>query len=161
MKKHNRILSVSISIIFVAMLILLRPGAPLSAQDPSEQINDAAMKLMQFCNDPAKVGLDEHAAAVLTDYVIGPKQSKEHSLPSLNDGTGAYFEFDTKITFPRFMEYSYNPFIPPVITRPSSLRYSIWSAPRGDQLRLPASWKRIPPGGAPVRYARPQYLRLP
>jgi hypothetical protein len=150
MKKHNCILSASIGIIFMAMLILLRPGAPLSAQDPSEQINDAAMKLMQFCNDPAKVGLDEHAAAVLADYVIGPKQSKEHSLPALNDGTGAYFEFDTKITFPRFMEYSYSPFIPPVITRPSSLRYSIWSAPRGDQLRLPASWKRIPTGGAPV-----------
>lgn len=150
MKKHNHFLSISVGIVVTMMLVLLHPAAALSAPDHYDQINDAALKLMQFCNDPAKVGLDEHAAAVLADYVIGPKQSKEHSLPDLRDGTGAYLEFDTKIAFPRFMDYSYTPLIPPVITRPSSLRYSIWSAPRGETLKLPASWKRLPPGAAPV-----------
>ena len=149
MKKYYPILSSSVAIIVLMMVILLHPAVGLSASDHYDQILEASGKMMQFCNDP-KVGLDEHAAAVLADYVIGQKQAKEHSLPDFRDGTGAYMEFDTKITFPKFMDYSYNPLIPPVITRPSSLRYSIWSAPRGETLKLPASWKRLPPGSAPV-----------
>jgi len=148
MRKYNAILSLS-AVIVAMMVILFHPAAAFSSPDHYDQLLDAAGKMLQFCNDP-KVGLDEHAAAVLADYVAGPKQSKEHSLPDFRDGTGAYTEFDTRITFPRFMDYSYNPLIPPVITRPSSLRYSIWSAPRGETLKLPTSWKRVPPGAPPV-----------
>ncbi|MCX5807089.1 MAG: hypothetical protein NT010_13680 [Proteobacteria bacterium] len=107
------------------------------------------MKLVQFCVEP-KAGLDEQAVAVLVDYVLGSKQSKEYALPKSMDSTGAYFEFDTKISFPRFIEYSYHPFIPPVVTRPSSLRYSIWTNSRGESQKLPNSWKPVPSGGVPV-----------
>ena len=149
MKIPRRIVSLSIGIVITIMLVLINPGAAFSAKDHYDQIADAAEKLLKFCNDP-KVGLDEQAAAVLADYVMSQKPSKEHALPEFRDGTGAYLEFDTKITFQKFMEYSYNPLIPPVITRPSSLRYSIWSAPRGEMVKLPSNWKKVPPGGAPV-----------
>jgi hypothetical protein len=104
---------------------------------------------VQFCIDP-KVGLDENAVAILADYVLSSKQTREDALPKSLECTGAYYEFDTKITFPRLIEYSYNPFIPPVITRPSSLRYSTWTSPRGETQTLPTSWKPIPPSGIPV-----------
>jgi hypothetical protein len=48
------------------------------------------------------------------------------------------------------MKYSYDPVIPSAITRPSSLRYSIWTAPGGDTQKLPSHWKPVHPGSRPV-----------
>ena len=78
------------------------------------------------------------------------RQGKEDALPESLDCPGAYYEFDTKITFPRFMEYSYNAFIPSVVTRPSSLRYSLWSGSRGEIPKLPGNWKPVPANGTPL-----------
>ena len=150
MRRHSHIRPIWGVIILVLLVIVLnRPAPALSSTDPSVAVNEAAMKLVQFCIDP-KTGLDEHAVTVLLDHVLSPKQTKEYTLPKSLDSTGAYYEFDTKTTFPRFMEYSYNPLIPPVVTRPSSVRYSIWTTPRSETQKLPLSWKAIPPGGAPV-----------
>ena len=135
--------------LLMLLILLHKPIAGLSSTDPSVPINEAAMKLVEFCIDP-EVGLDEHAITVLVDHVLSPKQTREYALPKLLDSNGAYVEFDTKTTFPRFIEYSYNPLIPPVITRPSSLRYAIWSTPRSETQKLPASWEQVPPGGAPI-----------
>jgi hypothetical protein len=84
------------------------------------------------------------------DHVLSSKQEREYTLPKSLECTGAYYEFDTKIAFPRFIEYSYNPLIPAVITRPSSLRYSSWAAPRGETQKLPNSWKPVAPAGLPI-----------
>ena len=129
--------------------ILYQPVVAFSLTDISSPINDAAMQLVQFCIEP-KVGLDEGAVAALVDYVLSSKQNREYSLPKSRECTGAYREFDTKITFPRFIEYSYNPLIPPVVTRPSSLRYSTWTNTRDESQKLPSSWKPVPPAGVPV-----------
>lgn len=136
-------------ILLVLLALLCAPSWTFASTDQLEAVHEAAEKLFRFCIDPGKTSLDERTLDVLADYVMGAKQTKEHAVPSLRDGTGAYFEFDTKITFPRFVEYSYSSLVPPVITRPSSLRYSIWTTPRGA-LKLPATWKRIPSGGSPV-----------
>jgi hypothetical protein len=136
----------------VLTLLLISPHqsvVALSTTDAFRPVHDAAMKLVQFCIDP-KAGLDENAVAILADYVLSSKQTRERGLPKALECTGAYYEFDTKVTFPLLIEYSYNPFIPPVITRPSSLRYSTWAAPRGETQKLPTSWKPIPSGGAPI-----------
>ncbi len=135
--------------VILALLLMLITCSVVTAS-PSDSIDDAVSKLVQFCAEP-KGPVDEHAATVLVEYVLNSKQSKEHALSKLLDSTGAYYEFDTKIGFSRFMEYSYNPFIPPTVTRPSSLRYSIWSTPKGGEAhRLPTNWKPVPSGGAPV-----------
>jgi len=122
--------------------------ATLDAQMP---VNEAVAHLVQFCADP-KTSLDERAIAVLVDYVLAekPQKDKEKPLSEIQKCTGAYYEFDAKVTFPRFMEYSYTSQIPGVITRPSSLRYSIWQPSRGGVNPLPVSWKTVPPGGDPV-----------
>jgi hypothetical protein len=136
----------------VLTLLLISPHqsvVALSTTDAFRPINDSAMKLVQFCIDP-KAGLDDNAVAILADYVVSSKQTRERGLPKALECTGAYYEFDTKVTFPLLIEYSYNPFIPPGITRPSSLRYSTWTAPRGETQKLPTSWKLIPSGGAPI-----------
>ncbi len=107
------------------------------------------MRLVQYCSDP-KTGLDEQTVATLADYVLTSKNNREYSLPESNQCYGAYYEFDTKIALSRFLEYSYNSLIPSNITRPSSLRYSIWSNPRSDMHKMPGSWSAIPPDGPPV-----------
>ena len=76
-----------------------------SAEVPDLSINDAAMQLVQFCLDP-KAGFDEHAVATLVEHVLSPKQSKESPLSKSQGATGAYYEFDTRTAFPRFIEYS-------------------------------------------------------
>jgi hypothetical protein len=116
---------------------------------PHGSMNDAAMHLVQFCNDP-KVVLDERAVAMLVDYVLSAKKNVDHALPDSDGCPGAYQEFDTKISFLRFMEYSYSSRIPAALTRPSSLRYSLWSGSRGHAQKLPGSWKALPPNGSPV-----------
>ncbi|MDQ5985465.1 MAG: hypothetical protein CSYNP_01175 [Syntrophus sp. SKADARSKE-3] len=135
----------------LALLVLISHSyigglCPAYATDP---IDEAAMKMVKFCMDP-KSGLDERVVATLVDYVLEGKSQKEHALSKSMDCTGAYYEFDTKITFPRFMKYSYDPVIPSAITRPSSLRYSIWTAPGGDTQKLPSYWKPVHPGSHPV-----------
>jgi len=148
-KRHHFFRPVLAIILLVFLLLTLtRSMAALSA-DTSSSLNESAMKLVRFSMDP-KTGLDENSFAILVDYVLSSKPAKEKGLPKSNDCTGAYYEFDTKITFPRMVEYSYSPFIPPVITRPSSLRYSTWTAPRVDTQKLPQGWKPVPPGGSPI-----------
>ena len=137
-------------ILLALLLILLHQ--PVVAQSPTDALSpvtDAAMKLVQFCIEP-KVGFDEQAVGTLVDHVLSSKQDREYALQKSLECTGAYYEFDTKIAFPRFIEYSYNPLIPAVITRPSSLRYSFWTAPRGETQKLPNNWKPVRPAGVPV-----------
>jgi len=140
-----------LSCIVLALLLIMlhRPAVALSDIDTSIPINDAAMKLVQFCIEP-KVGLDENAVATLVDFVLSSKQSREYALPKSLESTGTYYEFDTKIAFPRFLEYSYSPLVPSAITRPSSLRYSVWTHPQSENQKPPNSWQPVPPAGTPV-----------
>jgi hypothetical protein len=137
------------SVLSMLLILLFQPSAVFSLTDDFNPVKDAAMKLVQLCDEP-KVGLDEHAVATLVNYVLTAKKNNEYTLPASQGCTGAYYEFDTKITFPRFIEYSYSPFILSVITRPSSLRYSFWTTFRNETERLPTSWKPVLPGGTPV-----------
>ena len=140
----------SIAMILSLMTIFQhQPALALSPSDSSSPIPSAAMKLVQFCADP-KAGLDAQAVATLVDYVLGPKSNKEGDLPKLQECPGAYYEFDTKIPFPSFMEYSYSPQIPSVLTRPSSMRYSLWTGPQGESQKMPSIWKLATTAGKPV-----------
>jgi hypothetical protein len=48
------------------------------------------------------------------------------------------------------MEYSFNALIPSAVTRPSSLRYSLWRDPQGKIQKLPNMWKPLPQAGKPL-----------
>jgi hypothetical protein len=133
----------------LVLLIAIPPAPAASLTDVPGAVSDAAVQLVQYCTD-SKVGLDEQAVAILVDYVLTSKHGGEYSLPKSNQCHGAYYEFDTKIAFFRFMEYSYSSLVPSIVARPSSLRYSIWSNPRRDMHEMPSSWGAIPPAGAPV-----------
>ena len=126
-----------------------QPALALPLSDSSSPIPAAAMKLVQFCADP-KTGLDAQAVATLVDYVLGPKSNKEADLPKLKGTPGAYYEFDTRINFSSFLQYSYSNQIPPVLTSPASLRYSVWTGIQGESQKMPGSWKLVPPAGKPV-----------
>lgn len=136
--------------LLLALLFIMayRPAAAAALTDVPDRVNDAAMQLVRHCSYP-RASLNEQAAAILVDYVLSSKQSREHSLPKSDQCSGVYYEFDIRMAFPRFAEYSYNPLIPSSITRPASLRYSIWSNPRGDMSKMPGNWT-APPGGTPV-----------
>ncbi len=133
--------------LMVSLLILFQyqPAFASSPSDSSSPIPVAAMKLVAFCADP-KTGLDARAVATLVDYVLEPKSNKETALPTIQESTGAYYEFDTAINFASFLQYSYTSKIPSAIMSPSSLRYSLWK----DSQTLPGSWKAQLPGGKPV-----------
>jgi hypothetical protein len=119
-----------------------QPALAIPLSDSSSPIPIAAMKLVQFCADP-KVGLDAQAVATLVDYVLGPKSNKEADLPKLQEAPGAYYEFDTRINFSSFLQYSYSNQIPSVLTSPSSLRYSLWTGLQGEAQKMPSSWKLV------------------
>jgi hypothetical protein len=121
----------------------------VSLSDSSNPIPTAAMKLVQFCADP-KAGLDAQAVSTLVNYVLGPKPNKEVDLPKLQECPGAYYEFDTKISLLSFMEYSYSPNIPSVLTRPSSMRYSLWTGSQGASQKIPSNWRVATTTGKPV-----------
>ena len=140
---------ISLIVLLSVPLLFFRPVAALSAGDGQMSVNDAVIRLVKFCGDP-KTGLDEQSVATLVDYVLNPKQRREYALPNSLGCPGAYYEFDMKITFPRFIEYSYSSLVPSVVTRPSSLRYSLWRGHRGEAQKLPVRWKPVPSGGDPV-----------
>ena len=137
--------------VMFSLMVLFQhqPALALSPSDSSSPIPTAAMKLVQFCDDP-KVGLDAHAVATLVDYVLRPTLNKEADLPKLQECPEAYYEFDTKITFPRFLKYAYNPQIPAILTRPSSMRYSLWTASQVKSHKMPIRWRLASTTGVPV-----------
>ena len=141
--------------LLIALMILLltifqqQPAVAVPISDSSSPIPAAAMKLVQFCVDP-KVGLDAQAVATLVDYVLESKSIKESDLPKIKEAPGAYYEFDTRINFSSFMQYSYNNQIPSALTSPASLRYSLWTGLKGELQNMPSSWKLVPPAGKPV-----------
>jgi hypothetical protein len=137
------------SVLILLNVFHLRYAAAFSSADDFNPVKDAAMKFVQFCIEQ-KTSLDEEAVATLVEYVLAQKKNNEFVLPKAQGCPGAYYEFDTKIAFPRFLEYSYSPSIMSVITRPSSLRYSFWATSRDETKRMPVSWKQVPLGGTPV-----------
>ncbi len=139
----------SIALIFLLMTISSHQPALAGSSDISGAVPAAAMKLVQFCADP-KTGLDVQAVATLVDYVLLSKSKKEVDLPVLQECPGAYYEFDTRITFPHFLEYSYNPQIPSALTRPSSMRYSLWTGLPGESQKMPDVSRLAFPAGEPV-----------
>jgi hypothetical protein len=141
-------------LLIASMILLLtmsqyRQAMAISLTDSASPVPAAAMKLIGFCANP-KGGLDAQAVATLVDYVLESKTNKEAALPKLKETPGAYYEFDTRINFSSFLQYSYSNPIPSVITSPASLRYSIWTGIQGESQKKPASWKIIPPAGKPV-----------
>ena len=138
----------------VLTLLLIAPpltALSFSSEAPDRPVYDAAMRLVQFCNNPG-AGLDERDVATLADYVLRPKKDKAQPLAESAGSTGAYHEFDTKIPFSRFMAYSYNALIPQAVTRPSSLRYSLWRNAGGSAHPLPGTWTPISAAGKPLIY---------
>ncbi|MFH1079548.1 MAG: hypothetical protein V1766_04715 [Pseudomonadota bacterium] len=150
MKKRTYLRPIWVSLALTLLFITAHlVAAALSSAESRKSIDDAALHLVQFCNDP-KVGLDEQDIATLADYVLSSKNNKEHPLPESQGCPGAYQEFDTKSNFRRIMQYSYNARIPSVVTRPSSLRYSLWRVSQDQARNLSGDWHPIPANGAPV-----------
>ena len=141
-------LSIPLIFLFVA-LFHLEPAHALTVSDAAHPVPLAAMKLVQFGADP-KAGLDMQAVATLVDYVLGSKPNKEASLPVVQKAPGAYCEFDTRINFSNFLNYSYNNQIPAAVTSPSSLRYSVWNGQQGKLQPLPSNWILASPDGKPA-----------
>ena len=137
--------------LMISLLVIFQHQSALaiSISNSSSPIPTAAMKLVGFCADP-KVGLDARAVATLVDYVLESKSNKEADLPKFQETPGAYYEFDTRINFSSFMQYSYSNQIPSVLTNPASLRYSVWTGIKGESQKMPGSWKMVPPAGKPV-----------
>lgn len=150
MKRRASILFIlTCSALVLIGVLQSRYAVAFSSADDLNSVKEAAMKLVQFCVEQ-KTSLDEQTAAVLVEYVLKQKKDNEFVLPKAQGCPGAYYEFDTKIGFQRFLEYSYSPFIMSVITRPSSLRYSFWTTSRDEAKRMPANWKQVQPGGTPI-----------
>lgn len=141
-------------VVFILTLCLanyfcIQPAWAASLSDPSHPVPAAALKIVGFAGD-AKAPLDAPAVAALVDFVLSAKQSKEAALPKVQDTPGAYYEFDTRISFSRFMQYAYSGHIPAVLTSPSSLRYSIWNGQAEKHSRLPSQWVPVAPDGKPL-----------
>ena len=155
MKKRTTNPASGLRWLLIALIISLltifqyQPALTIPLSDSSSPIPAAAMKLVQFCADP-KVGLDTQAIATLVDYVLGPKSNKEADLPKIQEVPGAYYEFDTRINFSSFLQYSYNSKIPSALTSPASLRYSLWTGLKGESQNMPSSWKSVAPADKPV-----------
>ena len=143
-----RRLSIPLIILLLA-IFQLQPALAVPVSDSSQAVPAAAMKLVGFGTDP-KAGLDAQAVATLVDYVLGSKPNKETDLPTFQKAPGAYYEFDTRISFSNFLQYSYSNQIPSVLTSPSSLRYSLWNGQQGKLQTLPNSWILASPDGKPT-----------
>lgn len=148
--KVQMIRYLGIALAISLLIVSHHPSAQsLSVSDPSSPIPAAAMKLVAFGADP-NAALDAQAIAALVDFVLEPKQSKEAGLPKIRKATGAYYEFDTRISFSSFLQYAHSSQIPSVLTSPASLRYSRWTGVQGEIQKLPASWKLALPNARPV-----------
>ena len=137
--------------LIISLLAIFQHQSALavSLTDAASPVPAAALKLVGFCANP-KAGLDAQAVATLVDYVLESKSTKESDLPKIKETPGAYYEFDTRINFVSFLQYSYNNQVPSALTSPSSLRYSVWTGLPGELQKIPASWKLVPPTGKPV-----------
>lgn len=137
--------------LIISLLAIFQHQSALavSLTDAASPVPAAALKLVGFCANP-KAGLDAQAVATLVDYVLESKSTKESDLPKIKETPGAYYEFDTRINFVSFLQYSYNNQVPSALTSPSSLRYSVWTGLPGELQKIPASWKLVPPAGKPV-----------
>jgi hypothetical protein len=136
--------------LFVFSLAFALPDARAqSLSDRSSPVTAAAVKLIDFAMD-SKSAIDVKAMATLADYVIESKTAREAELPKIRKAIGAYYEFDTRIDFLTFLQYSYTNQIPTALTSPASLRYSLWRGAAGEAHQLPESWKLPAPDATPL-----------
>lgn len=136
-------------IILLLAVFPLQPAMAAPLSDSGQDVPAAALKLIGFGSD-SRTALDVNAVAVLVDYVLGAKPAHESVLPKFNQAPGAYYEFDTLITFPSFIQYAYSGQIPAILTSPSSLRYSLWNGLGGKNPKLPSKWLPVAVDGKPL-----------
>jgi len=145
---HAMKLCISAVMLFMILVCFCAVGNALASGNEAE-VSAAAMKMVDFASNKAGVP-DYQAATTLVDYVLAKKGFSQTALPQNRDAHGGYYEFDTRIDFAGFMQYAYSGQIPAVLTSPSSLRYSRWSAQKKKYEQLPAKWSVIPAGGKPL-----------
>ncbi len=153
-KYHRFTIVVSILLSVLALSNLTAYAAP--STEPGKNVTDAVLRLVKNCQD-RKTGFDQRDIAVIVDYVLSQKQQHEYALPESQKCPGAYQEFDTRASFSRFMDYSYNSLIPSSVTRPSSLRFSLWNSAQGKGQKLPTHWKSMSANTQPLILHGHQY----
>ena len=130
-------------------LILMLPQSARAQSVSASGASAAAMKLIDFAVNTQNP-LDVQAVETLVDYVLDAKSHQEGELPKIRQATGAYYEFDTRIDFARFLQYTYSNQVPSAMTSPASLRYSIWSSRKDEAQKLPEVWALPARDSAPV-----------
>jgi len=142
--------------IFISAFFLPQQALALPTLDQSSPAVTAALKLVRLCAE-SQTSIDAGAIEPLVKYVLESKPAKDAGLPQIKNAVGAYHEYDTRIDFASFLQYSFTSQVPSVITSPASLRSSVWKGLSANPQKLPTSWKPAAPDAKPLIFHGTQH----
>lgn len=157
MKRYQRPVRISRSIII--LLLLLAWVLPVAAGDDdvfSEKtaavpapgsIEDSFAYMAELATAPAQtVPLSMTRLTPIVDYLFEHRSSGRdlHPLPAMGSMSGAYHSFSIERPLATLLSYAYNPEIPQVAFRPTSIRLTYWTEINGQrEAAFPCLWPQL------------------
>lgn len=165
MKQHQVHVRISRSII--TLLLLLAWALPVAAGDddvfPQQtaaapapgSIEDSFAYMAELATAPAQtVPLAMTRLTPIVDYLFEhPSSGRDlHPLPAMGSLSGAYHSFSIERPLATLLSYAYNPEIPQVAFRPTSIRLTYWTEINGQrEAAFPCLWSQLSKMEKPIQ----------
>lgn len=151
----------------ITILLLLTWVLPVAAGDddviPQKtatapapgSIEDSFAYMAELAIAPAQtVPLTMTRLTPIVDYLFEHRNSGRnlHSLPAMGSMSGAYHSFAIERPLATLLSYAYNPEIPQVAFRPTSIRLTYWTEINGQRdAAFPRLWPQLSKTGNPIQ----------
>jgi hypothetical protein len=151
----------------VTLLLLLAWGVPVTAGDddivPQKtaeapapgSVEDSFAYMAELAMAPDQtIPLEMTRLTPIVDYLFEHRNSGRdlHRLPAMGSMSGAYHSFAIERPLATLLSYAYNPEIPQVAFRPTSIRLTYWTEINGQSgATFPRLWPRLSEIGNPFQ----------
>lgn len=136
---------------FLVSIVFNGTAVAISEEKWPDVLNDPINKLLQLSDPKNNQSVSIEAYTPLLSFVSDTSNSNkiiytggEAKNPS------AFYSFDIQRSLEQIIQYGFNPKIPSVLLRPSSLRLSYWSEVEGKKQDLPELWQYLSDLTSPV-----------
>lgn len=120
---------ICISILYV--LVLLTESVSLANDQDQQNIPASVYSDLDYVQSlfNPDVEIDPGKVSDLVNLIRTTPADSSLSIEKRNGAAGAFYTYSLNSTFSDFLNYAYNPDIPPYVTSPSSLQYREWLTP--------------------------------
>jgi hypothetical protein len=138
-------------VLWLAFSVSVKAAPPMPESPLPASLAAGLNHLIKVVHSDEKQAFDLSRIEALLDFIGQPVSANELLYSTKTpDMPSAYYSFDVAASLARIIQYAYNPEIPAVVARPSSVRLAHWTEVEKKPAPLPKLWEALPNLSSPI-----------